>query len=542
MNKKDKIQNGKTYKDVIYKHRTFSKKILIFSAITIIVAMVIGILFLQRNNMTKANIERLAEEELEQELINLNIEIKQETSESYKCLLTFISNNENEKIKSIEYPREGEKDPQIITVSNEEGEEKIGIDYEFKKNNTNEIFKVTTTKGNTFNEKTGYTITYDKKNGEEIEEKAFLKCQEAKKDSFPKKEGYIFLGWDENADATKGKYFRTYSYNNKEDAKLYAIWLKANNQSILGAIESIQNQDEFKMAINEEIYEIDLIEKQENLTLNGINTIDKSTLAENIYEFGNKDVDVAKSNEEGNTEYAQRMVVLKVNGDLTINEGVTLTSCKSDNGYGGPKGLLVYCTGTLTNNGTIDMTARGARAEGQNVYLWQNADGNYEYVPAGGANGGAVVRDRGGNNGKDGIARQTGGGASGARITEVVIVDMEEVEVKVLHIQEAQAEAGGVGTSSASRRGGNGAVNGGKGGKRSWAGGDGAGNPLGGTGGLLIIYSQSFYNNGTISSNGSKGYDSKEEQWAGGGGSGGGSINIFYKQISKKGTFEITRR
>ena len=107
------------------------------------------------------------------------------------------------------------------------------------------------------------------------------------------------------------------------------------------------------------------------------------------------------------------MVVLKVNGDLTIEEGVTLTACKSDNGYGGPKGLLIYCTGTIINNGTVDMTARGAKAEGQNVYLWQNEDESYEYVPAVGANGGARKDSGIGNNGNDGVDRQTGGGASG---------------------------------------------------------------------------------------------------------------------------------
>ena len=84
---------------------------------------------------------------------------------------------------------------------------------------------------------------------------------------------------------------------------------------------------------------------------------------------------------------AQNMVILKVNGNLTVNYNTKLTACKSDNGYGGPKGLLVYCTGTLSNNGTIDMTARGARAEGQDVYLWKNTDNSYEYVPAVGGSG-----------------------------------------------------------------------------------------------------------------------------------------------------------
>ena len=76
------------------------------------------------------------------------------------------------------------------------------------------------------------------------------------------------------------------------------------------------------------------------------------------------------------------MIVLKVNGDLTINEEAKLTAYASKNGYGGPKGMMIYCTGTLTNNGTISMTARGAKTSGQNVYLWQNLNGEYEYIPA----------------------------------------------------------------------------------------------------------------------------------------------------------------
>ena len=50
--------------------------------------------------------------------------------------------------------------------------------------------------------------------------------------------------------------------------------------------------------------------------------------------------------------------------------------------------MIVYCTGTLINNGTISMTARGAKAEGQNVYLFKNLDGSFEYVPAVGGAGG----------------------------------------------------------------------------------------------------------------------------------------------------------
>lgn len=207
---------------------------------------------------------------------------------------------------------------------------------------------------------------------------------------------------------------KTYTYNGNENVKLYGIWLKTNNESILGTIENVGNINNFEMSINDEVYGIDLITNDGDLTLDGTTQIDNAKLNENVYEFGNSNEDVATK-----TENAKNMVVLKVNGNLTIDEGVTLTACKSENGYGGPKGLLIYCTGTITNNGTIDMTARGAKAEGQNVYLWQNIDNSYEYVPAIGAIGGNRKESNGvGIKGKNGINRQTGGGGSGGLIKQ----------------------------------------------------------------------------------------------------------------------------
>ena len=55
------------------------------------------------------------------------------------------------------------------------------------------------------------------------------------------------------------------------------------------------------------------------------------------------------------------------------------------------KECIYIACGTLTNNGTISMTARGAKAEGQNVYLFKNLDSTYEYVPKEGGSGGKGV-------------------------------------------------------------------------------------------------------------------------------------------------------
>ena len=241
------------------------------------------------------------------------------------------------------------------------------------------------------------------------------------------------------------------------------------------------------------------------------------------------------------------MVVLKVNGDLTINSGAYLTTIGNANG--GPKGFLIYVTGTITNNGEISMTSRGARAVGQDVYLWQNIDKSYEYVPAYGAAGGARKYVNGYNVGASGVNRQTGGGGSG------------QVGGG---ISQAYSGAGAAGTSYSGGSGGggfyrnvssggmnpgDGSANGGQGGGGGRAtmygtngGSGGAGNPGGtsycgvigqnGTGGLLTIYGYSFKNSGIISSNGANGGTSN--MW--GGGSGGGSINIFYNNIIQEGT------
>ena len=247
------------------------------------------------------------------------------------------------------------------------------------------------------------------------------------------------------------------------------------------------------------------------------------------------------------TTQAQNMVIVKVNGNVTVAEGVKVTAY-SDENYGGPKGFLLYVTGTLTNNGEITMTAKGAKAQGQNVYLWKNIDETYEYVPAEGAKGGAAKSGSNGSNaGISGTGRQTAGGGSGGT-----------------YYGSAKSGAGAAGTSYSGGTGGGGAAYnttavagqgaGGIGGTgrtgsatKYYTVGGGAGNPGGagaaggtkgsnGTGGLLTIYADNYINNGSLTSNGVSGGNAV----AGGGSSGGGSINVFANVISKKGTTNVT--
>ena len=256
------------------------------------------------------------------------------------------------------------------------------------------------------------------------------------------------------------------------------------------------------------------------------------------------------------TNYAQNMVIVKVNGDLNIKEGATISPYYTE--YGGPKGFTLYVTGKLTNNGTID-NSHGAYAVGENVYLWKNTDGTYEYVPAVGSAGGVGITAPCcnsfylGNTGLSGLNRGTGGGGSGSSFGGD-------------NSPRGTSGSGGTGTSYSGGAGGgssnhnsNGtATYAGNGSSLGGAGGDGygyrsnsswysrkaaggAGNPGGksgengfgnttvapgenGTGGLLIIYADSLNNYGNITANGSTGGVIAESA---GGSSGGGSINIF---------------
>ena len=69
-------------------------------------------------------------------------------------------------------------------------------------------------------------------------------------------------------------------------------------------------------------------------------------------------------------------------------------------------------------------------------------------------------------------------------------------------------------------------------------------NAQSGTGGLLIIYTKKFINNGRIESRGSNTnearVDSRSDSFGGDGASGGGSINIFYTEISDNGTYDVS--
>ena len=314
--------------------------------------------------------------------------------------------------------------------------------------------------------------------------------------------------------------------------KYYETIIEAD--SLLKAVEEneIGNDSTGKIIVNGVTYSVHTYYHDGNLT------ISEDT------EYGDaSDVATSSSN-------AKRMVILKVNGNLTINEGAILTTVKSADGYGGPKGFLIYATGDITNNGTISMTARGAKAEGQDVYLWKNGSDNYEVVPSLGATGG-IANDLG--SGSDGSLRSTGGGGAGGSTWNVGNRGLGSQGTSysggsgggsVDNVWKGKAGSGNgaaggdaiAGNSSGWETAGGGAGNpggtGAKGANASWTGLQGSN----GTGGLLIAYAKSFVNNGIVESNGSDGGTGN----AGGGSSGGGSINIFYKNNLTQGNINAS--
>ena len=188
-------------------------------------------------------------------------------------------------------------------------------------------------------------------------------------------------------------------------------------ESLLKGIEEIKTAGTKKIIVNgttdseitettqykKEIYDLNIVmidgelELSKELGANGkvkVNGAERqiSEIADLSVSADGKTYSVGNSNDIGTADaYAPNTVVLKVNGNLTIQSEVILTSITGT--YGGPKGLIVYCEQALTNNGTISMSQRGAKAQGQNVFLAKDASSNtFSFVSASGGSGGSSVK------------------------------------------------------------------------------------------------------------------------------------------------------
>ncbi len=338
---------------------------------------------------------------------------------------TLVTINDNSGIEYIEYP-EG-------TKLETKDKTQVSIDYNMEKDK-NYTFKIKTKSNEQIQEQTVCAnedfindkgISISKLNNEngykviDIENKINLDGYKA----------YYQIGkngsWIEGTGKIGLADYDLTTNNLLNEDNTITINAKIENQTTKNAVNVTKKYEVETSSKNNSYNSESLLKALENNEIStGIYqvTVEDKTYNLRVYSFDenlNIKADTALGTEEDvatASEYAKNMIVLKVNGDLTIDEGVTLTAYASKNGYGGPKGMTIYCTGTLTNNGTISMTARGAKAEGEDVYLWKNTDNTYEFVPAAGGAGGIIATSTstGGRPGSSGTGRATGGGGSGA--------------------------------------------------------------------------------------------------------------------------------
>lgn len=400
------------------------KKIIIY---VIIIFFVISLVAILNNNfkiiekITNGRLQNEDEETTEIPLITYQVYDNIDENK----IKTLVTINDNSGIEYIEYP-EG-------TKLETKDKTQVSIDYNMEKDK-NYTFKIKTKSNEQIQEQTVCAnedfindkgISISKLNNEngykviDIENKINLDGYKA----------YYQIGkngsWIEGTGKIGLADYDLTTNNLLNEDNTITINAKIENQTTKNAVNVTKKYEVETSSKNNSYNSESLLKALENNEIStGIYqvTVEDKTYNLRVYSFDenlNIKADTALGTEEDvatASEYAKNMIVLKVNGDLTIDEGVTLTAYASKNGYGGPKGMTIYCTGTLTNNGTISMTARGAKAEGEDVYLWKNTDNTYEFVPAAGGTGGIIATSTstGGRPGSSGTGRTTGGGGSGA--------------------------------------------------------------------------------------------------------------------------------
>lgn len=270
------------------------------------------------------------------------------------------------------------------------------------------------------------------------------------------------------------------------------------------------------------------------------------------------DFTLTASDSLGDNVVDARMLILKFHKNLSIPYGKIFRPQVRK------KGMLVLCLGLMDVQGKVSMTARGAYAVGQNIYIARHNNTLYS-ISANGAYGGAQSYYYGNGswagsvgidgNSTNGTMQQTGGGGGGGGYSPWN------------NGYYTWISAGGQGTSFSGGSGGggtsgsysgsynpanDGGANGGPGGAgangyNNYSMGGGAGNPGGsrasssgnngdsGTGGLLIVISYNIKvgDTGGFEARGCNGGSND------GGASGGGIVNIFCNKLIDKSVSDV---
>ncbi len=509
------------------------KLIKILIIVLIIILLTFVIVLLNKTGVMRIAVERIRNVmqgmEGEEIVQNAEYDIKQIEGEYLSVLITFEDPRGIEKITmwdGTQIDGKGKTKIGLDRIVEENKEYQVMVKY--KGEETEELYTMVPTKEVAIIDGIGYKLEepnlYEKieiKYPENQNLKNYYRI--GKTDEWKEYEGTFVVPLtisEETGDTEEKEVFAKSEYKVGKTIGRSSKYISDGNGLIKKVAYQVQKEGNYDIKVNGTTYLIHAYVYNEN-----------TTISENK-NFG----EAADSN--------TRMVVVKVNGDLTIDSKVQISV------QGTPKGMLIFCTGTLTNNGTITMSAKGSSATGQNVYLCKNSKVEYEYVPwcgAWGARGGTAIQKeyypyKKGADGDAATERKTGGGGGGAAVG-------------------FSNDHGGDGDTGSSYSGGagggaaysdwdtpnkvvggdgHGTVYGGSGHTSSnWSSNskDVAGSGAGSPGGLLIIYGKSVINNLSITSQGTS---SVKSMYTSGGGSGGGSINIFYKKEYKKGSISST--
>ena len=400
------------------------KKIIIYVIIIFFVILLVAIL----NNNFKI-IERIANgrlknaDEEKAELPLISYQVYDNSDESN--IKTLVTVNDSDGIEYVEYP-DGTK----IETNNKT---QFSVDYNMA-NDENYTFKIKTKSNEEIQEST-ICVNDDFVNDKGVSvskinnENGYKVIDIENKISLDGYKTYYQIGnngsWVEGTGKIGLADYDLTTNNLLNEDNTITINAKIENQTTQNVVNVTKKYEVETSSKNNSYNAESLLKALENGEIGtGVHqvTVEDETYNLKVYSF-NEDLNIKADTTLGTeddvataSEYAKNMIVLKVNGNLTVDEGAKLTAYASKDGYGGPKGMTIYCTGTLTNNGTISMTARGAKAEGEDVYLWKNTDNTYEFVPAAGGAGGIIATSTstGGRPGSSGTGRATGGGSSGA--------------------------------------------------------------------------------------------------------------------------------
>lgn len=255
--------------------------------------------------------------------------------------------------------------------------------------------------------KDGYPITYDANGGTNAPTEGIkIKDQNYTiPTNVPIKNGYTFAGWSENSASETYKFKVGDTFNENRGLKLFATWINNNiDTNILGTVtaDSIQDATE----------KYDFADGRYIINVNGKdsagNIENKTYKVEVINKYGN--IVYTENPIIGDISNDDTMLIMKYHNNLTINKDITFTP------YARKKGMFINVQGIINNYGTITMTGKGAIATGENVYLYKNSSGSFEYVPAIGVSGAGPGYGYGTYGGSQGgtpsaaQGRSTGGG------------------------------------------------------------------------------------------------------------------------------------